>query len=190
MYNTTNGACVLKLTEGGIEVGGQELGDIDFAQAIDLSMAAGRAADFSGYCIQSFILRGVTRTRHGVCTHLNCSCEEGIWLIPKVVVHLDGSRRMATENNVIRVATERFDVFVNPVKSLLDVQDVEVLGCFRIVTLQFRRVGSSEDAFTRVEVDVDDAVTGEVGSLQLRVAVRSGDHGTAVHVHEDWQVLA
>jgi hypothetical protein len=26
--------------------------------------------------------------------------------------------------------------------------------------------------------------------LQLGVAVRSGDHGAAVHVHEDWQVFA
>ena len=111
-------------------------------------------------------------------------------MIKKVVIDLYRSRRMATKQNMIRVAAERFDVLAYPVQSLLDVQDVEVLGCFRIITRQFRRVGSGEEAVACVEVDVDDAVAGEVGALQLGVAVRSSDHGAAVHVHEDWQVFA
>ena len=111
-------------------------------------------------------------------------------MIKKVVIDLYRSRRMATKHNMIRVATERSNVLANPIESLLDVQDVEVLGCFRIITRQFRRVGSREKAVARVEVDVDDAVAGEVGALQLGVAVRSSYHGAAVHVHEDWQVFA
>lgn len=57
---------------------------------------------------------------------------------------------MATEHDVIRAATERFDVLANPVESLLKIQDVEVLRRFWIFRLQFRRIGSSAEQDTWV----------------------------------------
>jgi len=106
-------------------------------------------------------------------------------VVPEVVVDLDTTGGVTTKDDVVGVTTEGLDVLVDPVKSLLNIQNAEVLGVVRVGFLQFGRVGRSIDAFSGIEVDVDNAVLGKVCALNLRVAGGSSDHGTAVHVHED-----
>lgn len=81
-------------------------------------------------------------------------------------------------------ADPTFDVFANPVQCLFNIQNAQVLGRFRVCALQLRGVWGGEDALASVEVDVDDVLAGKVGTLQLRVAVGTRNHGTTIHVHK------
>jgi hypothetical protein len=83
---------------------------------------------------------------------------------------------------VVGVTTESSNVLVDPLQSLLNIEDTEVL---RTVLAQLSRVGVGEDALSGVEADEDDVLTSEIRSLELDIAARTGDHSTTVHIYED-----
>jgi hypothetical protein len=100
---------------------------------------------------------------------------------------VDVNSKLKKERTVIRVTAEGSNVLVDPFQSLLDIEDTKVL---RTVLAQLGRVGVGKDALSSVEADEDDILTGEVRSLELHIAARTGDHSTAVHVYEDLLELA
>jgi hypothetical protein len=87
-----------------------------------------------------------------------------------------------TGRTVIGVTTESSNVLVDPLQSLLNIEDTEVL---RTVLAQLSRVRVGEDALSGVEADEDNVLASKVVSLKLSVAAGTGDHSTAVHVYED-----
>ncbi|KAG9755230.1 hypothetical protein KCU59_g128, partial [Aureobasidium melanogenum] len=93
---------------------------------------------------------------------------------------------MATEHDVIRVTTKGSNVVMNPLQSLLYVENTKVL---RTVLTQLSRVGVSKDAFSGVEADEDDVLASKVVALELYVAAGASDHGTTIHVHKDLILL-
>lgn len=100
---------------------------------------------------------------------------------------VDVNSKFREERTVIRVTAEGSNVLVNPLQSLLDIEDTKVL---RTVLAQLSRVRVGEDALSGVEADEDNILTGEIRSLELDITARTGDHSTAVHVHEDLLELA
>lgn len=94
--------------EGRVEVGSLESIEVDLTQAVDLTVAASRASHFGGDGIKSFVDWGISRTRDSIGTHLHRTLEPRIGMIPKVVIDLDGTRRMATEHNVVRISSKGY----------------------------------------------------------------------------------
>lgn len=76
------------------------------------------------------------------------------------------------------------DVLVDPVKSLLNIQNAKVLCLIRVGGLELGRVRRSKDALTGVEVDVNNSIASKVCALDLGVAAGASDHSTAIHVDE------
>lgn len=76
------------------------------------------------------------------------------------------------------------DVLVDPVKSLLDIQNAKVLCLIRVGARQLRRMRRSKDALAGVEVDVNNSIASKVCALDLGVAAGTSDHSTTIHVNE------
>jgi hypothetical protein len=83
---------------------------------------------------------------------------------------------------VVRVSAEGSDVRMDPLQSLLDIEDTKVL---RTVLTQLSRVGIGEDALSGVEADKDNVLAGEIVAGKLHITAGTSDHSTSIHVDED-----
>lgn len=92
--------------EGGVEVLGLEVKDVLAAETVELSITALGAANFLGDRVKSLINGSVSGAGHGVGAHLDGTLEEGVGVVPQVVIYLDTTRRVAAEDDMVRVTTK------------------------------------------------------------------------------------
>lgn len=93
--------------EGRVEVGSLEVVDVDVTKTLELAIALG-ATDLFGNSIEGLVDGSISRSRDGIGAHLDSTLEEGVGVVPEVVVDLDGAGGMTTKDDVVRVTTEGF----------------------------------------------------------------------------------
>src|SRR5687768_10312502 len=74
--------------EGGVEVLGLDIEDVDLTETLELVVATRRAANLSGNSVEGLINRGVGGARDCIGTHLDGTLKEGIRVVPQIVVNL------------------------------------------------------------------------------------------------------
>lgn len=94
--------------EGRIEVGSLECIEVYLAQAVDLPVAASRTSNLGGHGIKGFVDGCISRARDGVGTHLYGALKPSVRVIPEIVIDVDGTRRMTTKDDVVRVPSEGY----------------------------------------------------------------------------------
>lgn len=94
--------------EGRVEVGSLESVEVHLAQAVDLTGTARRASNFGGHGIKGFVDGCIRRPGDGVGTHLYGALKPRVRVIPEIVIDVDGTRRMTTEDDVVRVPSEGY----------------------------------------------------------------------------------
>lgn len=94
--------------EGRVEIGSLECIEVHFAQAIDLTGTASRTSNFGGHGIKGFVDGCISRARDGIGTHLHSTLKPRVRVVPEIVIDVDGTRGMTTEDNVVRVSSEGY----------------------------------------------------------------------------------